>query len=138
MDLSGSGSDRPLLTGIGNGTTGRAMLALTEVSPMRSWSIVFLLALMCPTAASARMRCPDWEKLGPAEKSQSVEGMIEGHLSSNKSQRYTNANRVSMRRCLEANVGRIVDDIDDACSRSERSQDPVDDTFDRYLLSCVN
>jgi hypothetical protein len=105
---------------------------------MRSALIVGLLVLVLPTVGMARMRCPDWEKLGPEAKVESVEGMIEGHLSSNKSQRYTNANRVSIRRCLEANVSRIVDDIDDECSRSGRSRDPVDDTFDRYLLSCVD
>lgn len=105
---------------------------------MRSWMMVGLLVLALPGAAMARMRCPDWKKLGPEAKLESVEGMVEGHLSSNKSQRYTNANRVSMRRCLEGNISRIVDDIDDACSRSNRSQDPVDDTFDRYLLSCVD
>jgi hypothetical protein len=43
-----------------------------------------------------------------------------------------------MRRCLEANLSRIVDDIDDRCSRSSRSQDPVDDVFDTWLLSCVD
>jgi hypothetical protein len=105
---------------------------------MRTCLIVLLLALASPAAAGERLRCPDWEKLGPAQKATRVNGMIEGHLSSNKSQRYTNANRVEMRRCLEANAGRIVDDIDDACGRSNRSQDPVDDTFDTYLLSCVD
>jgi hypothetical protein len=105
---------------------------------MRSGLIVGLLVLVLPSVALARMRCPDWAKLGPDQKVASVEGMVEGHLSSNKSQRYTNANRISIRRCLEANLSRIVDDIDNECSRSDRSQDPVDDTFDRYLLSCVD
>ena len=84
------------------------------------------------------MRCPDWQGLGPDEKVASVKAMIEGHLSSNKSQRYTSANRVAMRRCLEANVTLIIDDIDDQCSSGQRSSDPVDDVFDGYLLSCVN
>jgi hypothetical protein len=42
-----------------------------------------------------------------------------------------------MRRCLEANIGLIIDDIDGQCSSSKRSADPVDDVFDSYLLSCV-
>ena len=105
---------------------------------MRVWVITGLLALALPVAAGARMRCPDWQALGPDQKVASVEAMIESHLSSNKSKRYTSANRVAMRRCLEANVGRIIDDIDEECSRGNRSSDPVDDVFDIYLLSCVN
>jgi hypothetical protein len=97
-----------------------------------------LLVLALPVAAGARLRCPDWQDLGPDQKVASVEAMIEGHLSSNKSKRYTSANRVAMRRCLEASVGRIIDDIDNECSSGQRSGDPVDDVFDRYLLSCVN
>ncbi len=104
---------------------------------MRVWLMTGLLALALPFAAGARLRCPDWQELSPDEKVASVEAMIEGHLSSNKSKRYTSANRVAMRRCLEANVGRIIDDIDEECGSSSRSSDPVDDVFDRYLLSCV-
>jgi hypothetical protein len=105
---------------------------------MRVWLMTGLLALAVPIAAGARMGCPDWQDLGADQKVASVKAMIEGHLSSNKSQRFTSANRVAIRRCLEANVGRIVDDIDGQCSASKRSADPVDDVFDSYLLSCVN
>ncbi len=105
---------------------------------MRIWLLTGLLVLALPLAVGARMRCPDWQALGPDQKVASVEAMIEGHLSSNKSKRYTSANRVAMRRCLEASVGRIIDDIDEECSRGNRSSDPVDDVFDSYLLSCVN
>jgi len=105
---------------------------------MRVWLMTGLLVLALPIAVGARMRCPDWQALGPDQKVASVEAMIEGHLSSNKSQRFTNANRVAIRRCLEANVGRIIDDIDDECSSGKRSSDPVDDVFDSYLLTCVN
>ena len=105
---------------------------------MRVWVITGLLALALPVAAGARMRCPDWQALGPDEKVASVEAMIEGHLSSNKSKRFTSENLIAMRRCLEANVQRIVDDIDNECSSGARSSDPVDDVFDSYLLSCVD
>ena len=105
---------------------------------MRTWTIVVMLALALPAAASARLRCPGWQALGPQQKVASVEGMIEGHLSSNKSQRFPSENRVAMRRCLESNLSRIVDDIDNECASNNRSQDPVDDTFDTWLLSCIN
>ena len=105
---------------------------------MRVWRVAALLVLALPVAAGARLRCPDWKYMDPDQKVASVEAMIEGHLSNNKSKRYTSANRVAMRRCLEASVGRIIDDIDDECSSDQRSSDPVDDIFDRYLLSCVN
>ena len=105
---------------------------------MRVWLMTGLLVLALPIAVGARMRCPDWQALGPDQKVASVEAMIEGHLSSNKSKRFTSENRVAMRRCLEANVQRIVDDIDSRCSMGTRSSDPVDDVFDTYLLSCVN
>ena len=105
---------------------------------MRAWVMTGLLVLALPIAVGARMRCPDWQALGPDQKVASVEAMIEGHLSSNKSKRFTSENLVAMRRCLEANVGRIIDDIDDQCGSGRRSSDPVDDVFDSYLLSCVN
>ena len=105
---------------------------------MRIWVIMGWLALALPVAAGARMRCPDWQALDPDQKVASVEAMIEGHLSSNKGKRFTSENRIAMRRCLEANIQRIVDDIDDECASGARSSDPVDDVFDRYLLSCVN
>ena len=105
---------------------------------MRVWLMTGLLVLAVPIAVGARMRCPDWQDLGPDQKVASVEAMIESHLSSNKSKRYTSANRTAMRRCLEANVGLIIDDIDEECSSGQRSSDPVDDVFDKYLLSCVS
>ena len=105
---------------------------------MRFWMIAGLLALALPVVAGARMRCPDWQALDPEQKVASVEAMIESHLTSGKSKRFTNENRVAMRRCLEANVRRIVDDIDNECSSGTRSSDPVDDVFDSYLLSCVD
>ena len=105
---------------------------------MRIWLLTGLLVLALPLAVGARMRCPDWQNLGPDQKVASVKAMIDGHLSSNNSQRYTSANSVAMRRCLEANVTLIIDDIDDQCSSGQRSSDPVDDVFDGYLLSCVN
>ena len=105
---------------------------------MRIWMLTILLAVAFPLAAEARLSCKAWQALSPEDKATSVEGMIEGHLSSNKSQRYTSANRVRIRRCLESNLGLIVDDIDDRCGRRDRSADPVDDTFDKWLLSCVD
>jgi len=104
---------------------------------MRVWLLTGVLALALPVAVGARMRCPDWQALDPDQKTASVQEMIESHLSSNKSKRYTSANRIAMRRCLEANVERIIDDIDEECSGGKRSSDPVDDVFDKYLLSCV-
>lgn len=104
---------------------------------MRVWLSTGLLALALPVAAGARLDCPDWQALGPDQKVAGVEAMIERHLTSNKSKRFTSTNRVALRRCLEANVARIIDDIDNACSSAQRSGDPVDDVFDRYLLSCV-
>jgi hypothetical protein len=105
---------------------------------MKIWVLIGFLVLALPAAVGARLRCNDWEAMDPEQKVAAVHGMIEGHLSSNKSQRYTSDNRVQMRRCLEGMLQDIVDDIDNECASSNRSQDPVDDVFDNYLLSCVN
>lgn len=104
---------------------------------MRSWLVVLALLLAHPAAGADRLSCQDWERLGPAEKTTSVQAMIERHLSSDKRKRFTDTNPVKLRRCLEANLRSIADDIDGACAESNRSQDPVDDTFDGYLMSCV-
>jgi hypothetical protein len=105
--------------------------------PMRRWMFVLALLLAHPAASAPRMDCQDWERLSPAEKPASVQEMIERHLSSDKRKRFTDTNPVNLRRCLEANLQSIIDDVDGACAESNRSQDPVDDTFDGYLMSCV-
>lgn len=105
---------------------------------MRFWIPIGLLLLALPAAAGARLRCNDWEALSPEQKVAAVADMIDGHLTSNKNQRFTSANRTRMKRCLEGLMDQIVDDIDEACQRSSRSKDPVDDVFDKYLLSCVS
>jgi hypothetical protein len=75
-----------------------------------------LLSLALPISTEARLRCPGSMALGPEEKVARVEGMIQRYHTSNKSKRYTSGNRVAMRRCLEGNVDRIIDDIDDGCA----------------------
>jgi hypothetical protein len=105
---------------------------------MRYALAVLVAVLAGPMAASADLTCRDWNGLGPEQRQATVQQMIEGHLSSEKSQRYTSANRVAMKRCLERLAGRIMDDFDEVCSQKRTaSMGAIDEVFDKYLISCV-
>lgn len=94
--------------------------------------------LLVAGAASAAPRCSDWNRMGPEEKIDTVEGMIQGHVYSKKGDKYTSENRVKMERCLERMRGSIVDDFDGACMEGMSAPlDVLDEIFDRYFLSCV-
>ena len=104
---------------------------------MREAILISLVVLAWSPSALAG-DCPRWLRLDPAAKQSDVEGMIEGHLESNASKKYTSENKVVIRRCLKAFVPRIVEEIDQAClDRPGASTEFVDDIFDRYLLSCI-
>ena len=104
---------------------------------MRAAILIGLLAFVWSSTAMAA-DCPRWRRLDAEAKRSEIEGMIAGHLSSNASKKYTSENKVVMRRCLNAFVPQIVEEIDQACTdRPGASAEYVDDLFDRYLLSCI-
>jgi len=104
---------------------------------MREAILIGLLLLAWSPSAMAG-DCPQWRRLGPEAKRSDIEGMIEGHLNSNASKKYTSENKAAIRRCLKAFVPQIVEEIDQACTdRPGANAEYVDDIFDHYLLSCI-
>jgi len=104
---------------------------------MRAAILVGLLVLAWSPVALAG-DCQYWNRLAPADRISDVEGMINGHLESNTSRKYTSENKVMIRGCLRRFIPQIVEQIDQACAdRPGASDDYVDDIFDKYLLSCI-
>lgn len=104
---------------------------------MRMQTLILLLALVLASSASA-IDCEDWTYLDPASKPGTVSRMIDERLASDVAQRYTSANRVAIRTCLQPMVPRIVAEFDGVCSEGMRAaMNALDETFDRYFLSCV-
>ena len=104
---------------------------------MRTWFIVGLLVMAFPTAGMAGMGCPDWKSLDKEGKRAAIADMIEGELTGTSGQRFTGDAQSAIAGCLAANAGRMTDDMDHECSSSGTAKDPVDGTFERYLLSCM-
>jgi hypothetical protein len=104
---------------------------------MRAAIIVGLMLLAWSPSARAG-DCQYWNRLPPADRITEIESMINGHLESNTSRKYTSENKANMRRCLREFIPQIVEQIDQACAdRPGASDDYVDDIFDKFLLSCI-
>ena len=104
---------------------------------MREAILIGLLALAWAPPALAG-DCQNWNRLPPAARSSDIEGMINAHMTSNNSKKYTSVDKVAIRRCLRDFVPRIVEEIDQACTdRPGGNAEFVDDIFDKFLLSCV-
>lgn len=104
---------------------------------MRRMLWVSWLMLAWPLAATA-VECQSWQRMDDDQKTATVQQMIDGHLDSDRGRSFTSENKVAMRRCLEAFRGQIVAEFDGACAEGlSASLDVLDQTFDRYFLSCV-
>lgn len=104
---------------------------------MRSTWLAIATLLLWPGLAAA-VDCADWRRMTPEQKDAKVAAMIESHLNSNVSKRYTSENLVAMRRCLQDFAPEIRDQFDGACAQgSAASLGALDEIFDRHLLSCV-
>jgi hypothetical protein len=104
---------------------------------MRAAILVGLLTLAWSPSALAG-DCQYWNRLPPADRITDIENMINGHLESNTSRKYTSENKAVMRRCLREFIPQIIEQIDQACTdRPGASDDYVDDIFDKFLLSCI-
>ena len=100
-------------------------------------SAILIAACLLPLAAAA-VECPEWRRLAADQKSDSLDAMIEGHLTSNVGKKFTSENPVLMRRCLQDFKQDLIDQFDNACTVTRGTpMDAIDEIFDRYFLSCV-
>ena len=106
---------------------------------MRRFLVCLAIGLFGAAAASAKdIQCPEWKRLNEAQRSASLDAMIQSHIFSDKGKRYTSENKMAMKRCLEGFQSQLLDEFDDTCADSRTAgKDAIDDVFDKYLLSCV-
>ena len=103
---------------------------------MKRAALLVLLLLSLPLPADAT-RCRQWDRMGPAQKEATIQGLIDG-LARNNSVRQTGVNLVTVRRCLEGKAWRIQDEFDGACARGmSESLDVLDRIFKSYAWSCI-
>ena len=105
---------------------------------LRRFLVCLAIGLFGATLASADIQCPEWKRLNEAQRSASLDAMIQGHIFSDKGKRYTSENKMAMKRCLEAFRSQLLDEFHDTCADARTAgKDAIDDVFDKYLLSCV-
>jgi hypothetical protein len=98
---------------------------------------ILIGACFLPLTAAA-VECREWRRLSGGEKSDSLDAMIEGHLTSNVGKKFTSENPVLMRRCLQDFKQDLIDQFDGVCADERGTpKDAIDEIFDRYFLSCV-
>jgi hypothetical protein len=104
---------------------------------MRNAIATLFAALLVASPATA-IECDEWTRLAPASKPGAIQQLIEARLSSDEAQRYTSANHVNIRACMQPQVPRLVAQFDGVCAEGmSASMDALDEVFDQYFLSCV-
>ena len=74
-----------------------------------------LLAVLLLAAPAHAMNCGQWKRMGPSQKSASIDRMIQSAASGSGGRQY-HVNRGATVRCLERNARSIEYDFDDACA----------------------
>ncbi len=95
-----------------------------------------LLLATVATPASA-MNCRQWNRLGPNQRTATIDRMIERAVTSNQARQY-GTNLGAVRRCLQGFMRDIEYDFDDACSRGTTAgMRALENIFRSYIWSCV-
>ena len=104
-------------------------------TPLRCAALLLLTLSLAHSAGA--IRCQQWDRMGPAQKQATIQGLING-LSRNNSVRQTNVNLVTLTRCLEGYAYRIQDEFDGACAQGmSAGLDVLDRTFKTWAWSCI-
>ena len=98
-------------------------------------ALLLLLALPLLSSSAEAIRCNEWNRLGPQQKTAAVQGLIDD-LASNNRVRQTSVNPVTLQRCLESRIGWILDDFDATCAESASLQ-ALNRVFREHAWSCV-
>ncbi len=103
---------------------------------MRIALLSMLLVLLAPPAAQA-ISCKAWNHLGPAQKSQQVEGLIQQAVRGSGGRQLTSVGRASVERCLRGHARQIEYDFDDACASSRAGKNAPRVIFKNYIWGCI-
>ncbi len=99
-------------------------------------SLVLLLALLLAAPVHA-INCKQWERMAPAQKSATIDRMIQGAVSGSGGRQYQ-VDRSAVGRCLQGYARSIEYDFDGACADSQRAgMQALNRIFKEYIWSCA-
>ncbi len=97
-----------------------------------------LLAVLLVADPSHAVSCGQWERMGPDEKSATVDRMIQNAVAGSGGRQYQ-MDRGAVGRCLDSRAQSIQYDFDGACADSRTaSMQALNKIFKDYIWTCVN
>ena len=100
-------------------------------------SLVSILVLGLAAAPAWGMRCPTWQGLGPQQKADAIERMIQSAIAGSGGRSY-HVNRGAIERCLRGYARDMEYAFDDLCSDPRTAgMNAIRTTFKDYIWSCV-
>jgi hypothetical protein len=101
-------------------------------------AFVALLLMLLSAPPAHATDCHTWGRLGPAQKSATVDRMIQNALAGSGGRSY-HVDRVAVSRCLERSAQSIQYDFDGACADSRSAgMQALNSIFKDYIWSCVH
>jgi hypothetical protein len=101
-----------------------------------STGLLCLLVLLLASPARA-ISCSEWDRLGAAQKSATIDRMIQGAVSGSSGRQYR-VERGAIARCLQRHARSIEYDFDDACADSRTAgMQALNRIFKNYIWSCA-
>jgi hypothetical protein len=98
---------------------------------------LILLFLLLAAQPGHAIKCKQWERMGPAQKSASIDRMIQNTLSGSGGRQYK-IDRGAVGRCLQRYAQSIGYDFDSACAdASSASMQALNRIFKNYIWSCA-
>jgi hypothetical protein len=102
---------------------------------IRSALLVLLLLLLAPAAQA--INCTSWERLGPGQRSATIDRMIQSTVAGSGGRSYR-VDRGAVGRCLQSYAQSIAYDFDSACADpSTAGMQALNEIFKSYVWSCV-
>ena len=99
-------------------------------------SLVLFLVLLLAAPVHA-ITCKQWERMAPAQKSSTIDRMIQGAVSGSGGRQYQ-VDRGGVGRCLQGNARSIEYDFDGACADSRSaSMQALNRIFKEHIWSCA-
>ena len=120
-----------MLTGFG--------ASMSNADPMktRRFGGLILLLLLLAARPGHAMQCREWQRMGPDQKSASIERMIQNAVSGSGGRQYR-INRGAVGRCLQGQAQPIAYDFDDACADARTAgMQALNRIFKNYIWSCA-
>ncbi len=95
------------------------------------------LVLLLAASPVQAISCKQWERMAPAQKSASIDRMIQGAVSGSGGRQYQ-IDRGAVGRCLQGNARSIEYDFDGACADSRSAgMQALNRICKEYIWSCA-